>query len=72
MPEPAEQSMPHRLQQLSLELRHACEHLELLDSTGHVPDPLHRRRPAPNPLTHITCGAVDDSDINPAHDTTEA
>ncbi|MDX2821032.1 hypothetical protein PV416_07995 [Streptomyces ipomoeae] len=32
--------LPHRLQQLSLELRSASEHLELLDSTGHVPDPL--------------------------------
>ncbi|MDX2881160.1 hypothetical protein [Streptomyces ipomoeae] len=40
MPKPAEQSLPHRLQQLSLELRSASEHLELLDSTGHIPDPL--------------------------------
>lgn len=39
MSDPAEQSLPHRLQQLSLELRSASEHLELLDGTGHVPDP---------------------------------
>ncbi|NJQ03341.1 hypothetical protein [Streptomyces zingiberis] len=40
MSDPAEQSLPHRLQQLSLELRSASEYLELLDGTGHVPDPL--------------------------------
>ncbi|MCZ4508243.1 hypothetical protein O3Q52_08510 [Streptomyces sp. ActVer] len=38
MPEPAEQSTPHRSQQQNLELRSTSEPLELLDHTGHVPD----------------------------------